>query len=634
MSVTTTSLGTNTKQITLSGETSSANFITALDTALTGMGWSQLDVSNQYYRVYNSTNLDGTTSKIIAIQIDPANFRIYTTSWESWNATTHVGTNEVYTWNRTGMMGYALSNCDVIVMASSRWCVLQTFIRNQASCWSGVFELMREPNEDTASAGYPCWCWTSSALVFTCPTAYPTVAPTVSVPRTRGGLTGSAAATNNSFVTPLTRIGATGANPPAQLGSSLPTFTTYGWNVSKKMTHPVRLLINGTELHGRVFGLKMTYNIGNQYNVASLTVDSNYNYSVGGTATNHWVLQANPTTATANVFNSSSNGTGYTTLQTAALGGIQYSVAVGTGFYCTTNAGLYYIDASGASLGTPTVVSGVTGNCMHVVYDGSQYVFVASTVGVFRIDTLNSNAVTTITGTSSLSLSWLAWDGTYVWAVPRATGANLSVYQINPSGTINGTYALGNASSTISDICVDNSGNAYVVFAGNGAVYKVTSTGTVTTFTTLANIGVFGGGAYFNGQYLIFTTITNASYCYVYQYLLTGTLVTSSFVGLSTGVSSTTYLKTTIAKVGIYDVVATGTNSTNTMMVTQLLPLNYPTTGGSINGSGLAVTINALTCDGNRAYATLPGSNTFYYWTNLFHPDELSTTYGRLLLPQ
>src|ERR1700757_2539982 len=100
MTITTTSLGTNTTQITLSGETSPTNFITALDTAIKNGGWSQYDVSNPYNRIYSCLNADGTTYKLIGITIDPGTFKISTTTYELWNATTHISVNEAFTYNR------------------------------------------------------------------------------------------------------------------------------------------------------------------------------------------------------------------------------------------------------------------------------------------------------------------------------------------------------------------------------------------------------------------------------------------------------------------------------------------------------------------------------------------------------
>lgn len=637
MSVTTTSLGNHTTQITLSGETSSANFITALDTAITNAGWSQYDVSNQYFRVYRALNLDGTTYKIFAVHIDPVGMRIWTTSYESWDANAHVGTNEVWTYNRTGMMGYAYNNCDVIVMASQHWCVLQTFIRNQPSVWSGVFELMREANEDTVSAGYPCWCWTSSALLF-CQPSGGSYASTVSLPRTRSGLTGSAAAINNSLVTALTRIGYTGTitsgnSGNAQLGSTLPNYSTYGWNGADRVVQSARVVVNNTELHGRIMGLKLAYNIGSPYNVASMTVDSNFNYSPSGTATNFWVLAANPTTSSVNVTNYSASGTGYTTLQSVTIpGGGRFAAAVGTGFYVSSSSGVYYVDASGTSLGTATQVAGLTQDTWEVIYDNVRYVYAATSAGIAQIDTQNNNTVVFISGTTSTPFGYLCWDGTYVWAVGRVAVANAPVYKIDPVGQTMATYNLTNASAGTSWSITTDGTNAYVLaYIG---IYKVTPSGTVTLLASLPTSNICAAGLSYNGQYVIAGALSsNTATLYWMQLTTSGTVVQNLTAAPNTyGGTTSPYYKAFIGKIGIYDVL-NNYSSYNLNFSAALggIAQTGQTNTGSANGNPAWYSFN---CDGNRAWGCYYSAGNFGYVTNLFHPDEVATTYGRLLLPQ
>lgn len=633
MSVTTTSLGTNTKQITLASETSSANFITALDTAITGMGWSQADVSNQYVRIYSAPNADGVTTKYAGIYIDPITLKLSTTSFESWNATTHVGTNEVWTFNRAGQMGYALNLCDVIVMASSHWLVLQTFIRNQASVWSGVFELAREAPEDTTTLGVPCWGWMSSALIFSQPFIANSVTTSISMPRTYTGNTGVNAALNAQLVTPLGRYGNTnnlGTSP-----STLTSMMTYSWDTSKKMACAPRVLLgnptNGNqEFHGHIYGLKLTYNIGSPYNVASMLVDSNYNYSPSGSAANFWVLGAAPVTNPINILNTTSSGNGYATVTSQTVTNGRVAVPVGTNFYITTTSGVSKVDASGSTLGTASTVSGISSSCNGICYDNVQYLFVATAAGVYRIDTLNSDAVTLVASTAA-TLN-VAYDGTNIWAIGSTSQTNVPLYVINPStAAITNSYTLGNASAAQAfNMTVDNANNAYVG-CNNGLVYKITSAGTVSTFVSgLPTTNIYQIGLFFNGVNLVVITAQYAAAFVATTYTLAGVQVATQAITLNTLNPSWTRLDA--FKLGAYDVF--NTYSANGAFGTTT---NSGFSNGTVIGStylGLpAATMISMGSDGNRVWGS--GSNgIFYYWTNVFHPDETATTYGRLLLPQ
>jgi len=139
MTITTTQIGTNTYQITLDGELNPNGVIAAVDAAIIAGGWTLHDAYNENtHRVYRNLCKDGTVFKYLGIFIDIATFKIYTTVYETWDNSTHTGTNEAYTFNRSGCMSFTLTACDIIVMTSPRWCILQTFIRNNPSPWSGI----------------------------------------------------------------------------------------------------------------------------------------------------------------------------------------------------------------------------------------------------------------------------------------------------------------------------------------------------------------------------------------------------------------------------------------------------------------------------------------------------------------
>lgn len=627
MSVTTTQVGTYTTQITLSGEQTPANFITSLDAAIVNAGWAQLDVTNQYNRIYNCLNADGVTSKIIGIFIDPGTLKINTTSYESWNTTTHVGTNEVWTYNRAGTMGFALSGCDVILMASPRWLVLQTFIRAQPSCWSGVFEVARELPEDTAAAGYPCWVWTSSATIFALPN---NTSLSVSFPRTHTGLIGQAAAINTTLQTAYGRFGS--STYFGQAFSALANMVQYGWDQTKKIVQGIRPAVGATELHGRIFGLKATYNLGNSFNRVSIPVDTNFNFSATGTNTEHWLLNANPTTGPTNIsVTSLTNGlpTGLInqSTQTSTITSQPNSTClVNQSMYVATITGVYKADISGTTPGTITTVVGVPSVVCHgIVYDNYQYVYVAAPTGIYKIDTLN-NDNTTFLATSASGVSVVYWDGTYLWASQRGNATGPLLYQINVSTfTIAQSITVVATAQQICSICSDFQGNTYVGLATQG-IYKIAnSTGTVTNLKAVTS-GVNAHGMMFNGVNLVIGIWSGVSVQF-YTYSTTGTLlVTGAALGQGSSYSGNSMNTLQVFKYNAYDALSGSTGNGSAGLV-----LDLSTTIPTYTFGNTAYPIsNAAAFDGNRM--VWASTNTFGMMTNIFHGDDGATAYGRLLL--
>ena len=110
MSVTTTTYTTNSKQITISNETTPANIMSAVDTAITGLGWTQYDyiaagastvvngVANTwspvFTYVYRALCVDGVYYKYFIIRWNPTKSWFHTSVCESWSTSTHTPTNE------------------------------------------------------------------------------------------------------------------------------------------------------------------------------------------------------------------------------------------------------------------------------------------------------------------------------------------------------------------------------------------------------------------------------------------------------------------------------------------------------------------------------------------------------------
>lgn len=91
MAITTNTLGPNSKEIVFSGGNAHvANDVAnAVGAALATMGWTVHDAS---VRVYTAMCRDGVTPKYV--QVFTSNTNMYLRVYETWNAVTHVGTNE------------------------------------------------------------------------------------------------------------------------------------------------------------------------------------------------------------------------------------------------------------------------------------------------------------------------------------------------------------------------------------------------------------------------------------------------------------------------------------------------------------------------------------------------------------
>ena len=558
MTVTTTSIGTYSKQITVSGETSSTNIISAIDAAIVALGWTQYDVTLSTIKVYRCLNADGSTYKYFAYHIDTNKMVIGTTSFESWSTSTHTGTNEVWNANRGWVMGYTMNSCDIIVMASSKWCIMQTYIRGIPSFWSGVLEVQREFPEDTAVAGYPCWIWVNSQLIgsdYDTNIADYTTSGTFrnfSFPRTRVGDTGATAANNTSFITPFDRFGygpkLTSANTGQGFGLQKAGVTpvVYSWDNTKKIVHTLRPRIGLAETHGRVYGLKATAAQGySPMNIASVKVDSDMFYSGSGTATDHWLLpthvlnsrfllatQTSASTSSAITFTINNTtlsslpagvagtpvmlsttgvlptgfstgvvyyktGTGTSTGLSSILYGtaitptgsqsgshtasIYYGsgqfgsetmmtfpflvhdhVSTGTYYYVATEGGVYKVDNSSYAI---TIVAGISDVLIHsIAYDG-QFVWAAGETKLWKIDTLSSDAITSVAITGGCGQVY--WSGSYVWCGDRTSSTALKFYRVSTSLTVTAVTSIPAVSSTVSvgSICSDLNGYVYCAVA-------------------------------------------------------------------------------------------------------------------------------------------------------------------------
>lgn len=624
MTITTTQIGTNTFQITLDGETTATGVISSIDAVLTGNGWSLHDAYNQdTHRVYRNLCKDGVTFKYLGLFIDTANLKIYTTVYETWNNTTHAGTNEANTFNRSGVMSFTHTACDIIIMLSPRWCILQTFIRNNPSPWSGIVECAREVAEDTPAAGYPPFAWVCSLFVTSNATGSHSY---FSFPRSRSG--GYPVA--DGIQTPYIRLGSqTGLS-----GQSLVADSIYTWDTSKRTVHSLRPTFGNNEVHGKVFGLKACFNIGSPFNRVSMPVDTDFNFSSTGVDTEHWVLgnTASPT-ALSTILSTGTPASGYASgFSQSTLPGQGRSVAfTGTTYYVTLHNGIAKIDATSATVqATASVVTGApAADHGDIIFDG-RYIYAAGATFITRIDTLNNDAVTMLAlpqGATSLF-----FDGTWLWCSARTSLVNNAFYKIDPATfTISSTLTqINSAGAFIAGITTDFSGNLFTI-GTDGKINKIViSTGVV---STIANVTAsVATNLMYNGSLLSFIWMAS-NYFYVGTVTTAGfnpstieTLTTTGVAMLSTapgGTQKLSFSKLHNSTISTYGQQNAGTNyiasskGCATFSSIQSTAGNYPIAVYSTNATMYGFTYN-----------------TFCQYTGLCHPDNATTILNRLLLPK
>ena len=528
MSVTTTQYTTNSYKITLNMEMDSEAMLAAVDTAVKALGWSAFDTvgtssagqipglgTTSTYSpirtyVYRALNFDGVTYKYIILRFDTIKWQFWHTCAESWNATTHVATNE--SWNNVGIFvqNYDLRDGFLWIGATSRHFVIWPFIRNEPGMWTGTFEFERVASEDTSGAGYPCFAWTNSLMIGT-PYGNPsnnvaiggTMYPSkimFAFPRTPDGFTGVSAA---QIYAPIT---SKGMHPPSypnhNLGALAFTSDTnllhlgshynwiYAWDTfsSKTSASPFSLdAITKIMPFGRAFNLSVTAPIGSFLDTTSIPVSATGGWAdPSGTAADCVLLPMNggpenydratssslpapsvPTTMITAV--ASGQGTGGNTTNAA----MQKTFAIGANVWAVNNQGVWVWNTITSTM--PLVYSST--GMRDIIFDGQRTVWGATSAGVVRIDTetLAATAYTMTAGTQ-----YLAIDRNFVYATSRTTSTNPAMYAIRRSDF---SLAYGNFSSASTVVVVTIAGTPQPDY--QGGVYLASVAGTVGTTQTM-----------------------------------------------------------------------------------------------------------------------------------------------------
>lgn len=528
MTITTTALGTHTKQFSMSAELGMSGLVSAVDTWVTTAsqpGWVLHDSVTSasggvVTKVYKSLNKDGLTYKYIILKYELVTWKLYTSSCESWDAGTHVPTNEVNPYCYSMPIGLMPNASDLVVFASPRWMLFQGFIRNDPGPWHGVVEVEREAPEDTAAAGYPCWAWINSITFMQAMNASSGSADSIgtgyfacSFPRTRQGYTGVQASNNFRFPWLYDLNAGTTNQIPMDLLAAQTYGTSYGWDTNKKILRSIRaLMMTGAQtLSGRFFGLKVIPPTGDLMNKVTVPVDSDKFFSPSGTNADHWILNTTGRQHNAAVTvgtgggllsNTQSIGIGSTIANAATC-----MVSDGLGYYiaCNNNP-VARVDAATGSVTTIANTSGVTA----MVFDGGRYIYgiIHNTTSLVRIDTQSSDAVSTLALPAAGGMA-IGQDENYVFVGKYSNTTTPSIYQVSKSTfdnvrTINASTTVGTG-LTVMSICPDWEGNIYWVMQSTSSsdtkIFKnevANGNGTFITGATSATT-VLNGKLYYNG---------------------------------------------------------------------------------------------------------------------------------------
>lgn len=492
--VTTTNLGTNTRQVSCYGGVYNYDaIIAAIDAAVVALGWECYDAiyKGTVTRVYRKINKDANTYKYAILRIDKWRTRLYFNACESWSTATQTATNECWSnYGSHGQMGFALNNCDIIIFGNARYLGFMTYIQGSASHWAICVEAEREAAEDTYTAGYPCWGMIHSNS-FGADT-YNNINNHIAYPRTRDGATGQNAALSWGQNVSNFAFGNFGSYPkaPNYLQSSIINLWQHGWDTAKRIVSSVRhFRMLGTQPtwqmynYGRLFGIKMTCPLGNLMDKISLPVDADGFYSSGGSETDHWILPSHSNFA-SNVL-VGSGGTGPTTQSWTVGGYAAWCVTFdGRYAYLGTNAnGVYKHDLQG---GTGALVASTAGAIYDITTDG-RYIYAGGVNGIYQIDTSNSDAVVNIAlGVGGIGA--IKYDGKqFLWAAQVNSSTQPLLYKIDTTSFAAGNMGTMTPSATttaylLRSMCTD--GNDTMAWAsGNSTTAADSKYGFITIST-------------------------------------------------------------------------------------------------------------------------------------------------------
>jgi hypothetical protein len=523
MTVSTQQIDTNTKKIISIGEVSSASTISAVDSAITSMGWTRVaynsgfvpgspSVTSSYstlrFYIYKAINADALTYKYFIIYWDVVKQNFWTATCEDYNTTTNVITNQSWTSNGSFINRYDIRDGSIIIGATNKHIFIWPFVTgNRPGMWAMVCEFERMGQEDTAFAdgssnGPCCWAWTCSLIIGG--TAYTTTSVTASrthfcFPRIMS-YTGTDAA---FWYTPV--VGGhqlpTTWSTPSPTGISTPTLVTTATGPITQTLSNLAAIVSGS------FGIKYAW-ASNNPTAWPISADMLFQYlrpignifNVGVTdinAAGHGELFNLKTDATGGWPYQSGNDTNmialnmvYSTVPTylgayTGFAGNSYSgkfINIGNDIFymaCSDGVRVWNSQLSGSwpasNSQTATVAELIysdTGGVTDIIFDGERTVWAAGSTGIIKIDT-ETGSITT--GASTGGIAYVALDGQNVYATQRNLLAFPKVNVYPRSATNLNTFGLINSANWSYNDPVywqtpvpDHAGNVYLTNSSSG----------------------------------------------------------------------------------------------------------------------------------------------------------------------
>lgn len=295
MATSETVLGPNSSLFTFGAGDTPAIIMTALDTYIVSKGWALFDAlapqGQTVGRIYRTLqNGSTTTYKYVGIAVGATGVQLKI--WESWNATTHVGTNDgtyVNTSNAVTLGGFSsvaigTAGAGVVMFVNQKWLAFRAMSSSLVyGVVNGAFEISKDYGESDAT--FSNIYMTNSIITYPGNTTGGFYGSLRGI--SNAGVTGATCTSNNNVVTALGMpvfsfaIG-TVASSPSTMGAATMTAveTVNGAGSGVKL------------VRGRIFGIKLIYGptSWNDMDTAQVVVDSNYHEQPGGTAMSHHII--------------------------------------------------------------------------------------------------------------------------------------------------------------------------------------------------------------------------------------------------------------------------------------------------------------------------------------------------------
>ena len=294
--IATTQLGPNSWVIAYAMGTTVAQVSSEVTAVLALAGWDVYDaIAGTNAVCYRAPNKDGTTFKYVVLNYNTTGW-LFLQVYESWNALTHVGTNQCSKGTDTSVGYQQVLNLSsdkglIYIFANPRYVALgirqysSAVFGNTVTCGvTGCFEFGRENPDDTVAAGYPIYCFMNTGRA-----GENTGNPyeTLSLPRTRFGTSGGNLNGELSTIFGKT-LYTSSVSLKTFLPNSINLFSNKDWAISLYVQ-------DGTaatpSVRGRMFGLKaFTQDRLSFLDKVQVPVDEDLNYNPNGLLTDHFII--------------------------------------------------------------------------------------------------------------------------------------------------------------------------------------------------------------------------------------------------------------------------------------------------------------------------------------------------------